>query len=190
MRRNATTISAAAAGALLLAGCGSEQDDPANPPRLGQWQIDRKAVSLRKNGSTLPRSEYARAFLRSGLNPAHGSSSCTEPKLADQDWLAEQIGNQIGRDCRITEAVQSASSAQGKGICGAGRRGDERPNETSFHYYADVAADGFSASVEATIRTDLPTGASELTAMTVKVEGTRIGECGAEPGSMQGTFKE
>jgi hypothetical protein len=180
MIRLATILAAAAiaAGALALGGCGAKKDDPANPPLLGQWTIQRKAVGLRKNGTSVPRAEYGRTFLRSGASPAGDTNVCTEPTLADQQWLADQIGSQLGRACRITEESHTGFSAQARGVCGEGRRGDERPNETSFLHYADFAADAFSASVEATIRTDLPSGAAELTAMTVKIEGTRTGECG------------
>jgi hypothetical protein len=173
-------IAVAAAGSLALGGCGgAAADDPANPPRLGQWTIARKAVNLRRNGSAVSADDHSRVYIGSGASPADDNSLCTEPKLADKEWLAGYIGSQLGRTCRITEASQSGASARGKGECGEGERGDSRPNETSFHYYADVGADSFSANVEVGIRTDLPTGAAELTAMTVKVEGTRTGECGS-----------
>lgn len=50
----ALTIVAATAGALALGACGSgQQDDPANPPQLGDWEISRIATGLRRNGASV-----------------------------------------------------------------------------------------------------------------------------------------
>lgn len=183
MRRVARIAVAALAAAVGLGGCGPETDDPANPPLLGQWKISRKAVNLRKDGSGVSGNDQSRAYSGSGAMPATSASICTEPKLADE-WLVKRIGAQLGRKCKYTEAAQTGSSAQGKGVCGESERGDSRPNETSFEYYSDIAADSFTATAEVVIRTDLPTGAAELTAMTVKVEGERVGDCvGGRPGT-------
>ena len=183
MRRAASIAIVGLAGTLGLGGCGPETDDPANPPVLGQWKIERKAVNLRSDGGGVSGNDHDRLYSRSGAKPATSASICTEPKLADE-WLAKRIGAQLGRKCKFTESAQTGSSVQGKGVCGESERGDSRPTETSFQYSADLTADSFSASAEVVIRTDLPTGAAELTAMTVKVEGERVGDCaGGRPGT-------
>jgi hypothetical protein len=191
-----STMLAAAAGALALGACGGQQDDPANPPQLGDWEISRIATSLRKNGASLAQEERTDVYLDSGISPANTSRDCTEPKLADKEWLALYISRQLDRTCTITEALQSVASgsgksgasAQGKGICGEAERGDGRPAETSFHYYGDVTPTSFKADVEVSIRSEMAGGGSDTTGMTVKIEGTRKGECGAQ--GSPGTFRE
>lgn len=179
----------AAAAALVLGACGGgQQDDPGNPPQLGDWEISRIATSLRKNGASLAREERTDVYLDSGVSPANTSHDCTEPKLADKEWLAPYISRQLDRTCTITEAMQSGAAAQGKGLCGEAERGDGRPAETSFHYYADVTPTSFKANVQVSIRSEMAGGGSDTTGMTVKIEGTRKGECGAQ-GSL-GTFRE
>ena len=175
MKRAALMIAAAAATS-PLAGCGQE-DDPANTPRLGTWEVSRMASGLAKNGTGVSRNDFQRAYVASGAMPARSRTECTEPKLADPQWLARYIGSQVDRTCRITESTQSASAAQGKGVCGEVRHGTSGPNETSFHYYADVAADSFKASAQISIRTDKPSGASDVMSMNVKIEGERKGDC-------------
>lgn len=180
MRRAAMIM---AAPLLALTACGAETDDPANPPVLGQWKIERKAVNLRSDGGGVSGNDHDRLYSQSGAKPATGASICTEPNLADE-WLAKRIGAQLGRKCKFTEAAQTGTSVQGKGVCGESERGDSRPTETSFQYSADLTADSFTATAEVLMRTDLPTGAAELTAMTVKVEGERVGDCvGGRPGT-------
>lgn len=192
----ALAMLAAAACALALGACGGgQQDDPANPPQLGDWEISRIATGLRKNGASLAREQRTDVYLDSGVSPANTSHDCTEPKLADKEWLAPYISRQLDRTCTITESMQSVASglgksgasAQGKGICGEAERGDGR-SETNFHYYADVTPTSFKANLQVSIRSEMAGGGSDTTGMTVKIEGTRKGECGAR-GSL-GTFKE
>jgi hypothetical protein len=185
----AAMMLAAVAGALALGACGSaQQDDPANPPQLGDWEISRIATGLRKNGASLAQEERTDVYLNSGVSPADTRHACTEPKLADKEWLAQHISRQLDRTCTITDAMQSGAAAQGKGICGEAERGDARSAETSFHYYADMAPASFKADVQVSIRSEMPGGGSDTIGMTVKIEGTHQGECGAQ--GKLGTFGE
>lgn len=185
----ALTMLAAAAGALALGACGgAQQDDPANLPRLGDWEISRIAVGLRQNGASVSRDERTDVYVDSGVSPADTRNACTEPKLADKEWLAQHISRQLDRTCTITDAMQSGAAAQGNGICGEARRGDSRRAETSFHYYADVTPVSFKADVQVSIRAEMAGGGSDTTGMTVKIEGVRKGECGSK--GRRGTFGE
>lgn len=172
---------------LALCACGrSPVDDPGNLPQLGEWEISRMAVSLRHNGASASTADHDRLYLASGAMPADSRSDCTEPRLADAQWLARQIGRQLDRSCKITQAFANGASVQGTGVCGEAER-DSRPTETSFRYSAEATADRFTADADVYIRASLATGGSDATGMTVKISGERKGECGADQPA--GTFR-
>ncbi|MCW3846164.1 DUF3617 family protein [Sphingomonas sp. LB-2] len=156
----------------LLAGCGPMTDNPANAPRLGQWQKESKLLTLIANDVWVDRQDAPFSLPPDSTE----IKDCIEPTL--------KSGREINRDmlanseklCHLETFDEKGGNLTSTGTCGpSDKMGMEISGTVEFEgHEREESAD---AKVAVNMNVKDKSGATERVRVAYQTKWTRLGDC-------------
>ncbi|PJG48705.1 hypothetical protein CAF53_11010 [Sphingobium sp. LB126] len=164
----------AAWGMLMLVGCAPRQDDPSNPPRLGQWHDRTILTGVRLNDRAL-KDEEIPSELRGVIDGFNKEKSvCGEPRLREKSEIQAMLDEKFD-DCAMETFDADGSTLSALARC--------RPHDTGQDIQMTVRVDGRTGAehllldVDGIARLTEKTGGNYVVVVSGRREITRIGDC-------------
>lgn len=161
-------------GALTLGSCARPQDDPANPPRLGQWRDSTVLTGVRVNDRALKEDEIPPELRSTFAKFAKEDRYCGEPRPRDRAEMQARL-NDTFASCEIDQFDSQGAEIALLARC---RPRDER-NDMLITARGNGTAGPNSVrfDIQAIVRLTEKTGGNYLLVASGRRDITRLGDC-------------
>lgn len=173
--------SAALRGALTLsylsfAVACTAVDDPANIPMLGSWEDTTTIDSVTLDGRSIPEEMLPEAARTMIASIRKTDQKCGEPLLRDKAAVEKLMSDRMDRECHMGDYTPSASMVSAMAHC-EGKEIAGFQTEPTVKMDGTVDEDRVKLNVQAIIRINQKTGASNLLIMSGRRIFRRLGDC-------------
>ncbi|WP_176590074.1 hypothetical protein [Sphingobium sp. EM0848] len=161
-------------GALALGGCAPRQDDPSNPPRLGQWHDRTVLTGVRLNDRALKEEEIPPDFRRKLARFDKDDSYCGEPRPRERAEVQALLDEKFD-SCEIETFDLNGPEIAVLSRC--------RPRRVKEDVLMTAKVNGFTGAesirldIDAIARLTEKTGGNQLLMISGRRELTRTGDC-------------
>lgn len=161
-------------GMLTIGSCARPQDDPANPPRLGQWQDRTVLTGVRLNDRALREEEIPPELRRIFDSFAKEDHYCGEPHPRDRAEMQALLNDKF-RSCEIQKLGAERASIDVLARCRP--RGERDDVLITARGSGTFGSNYVRFDIEAIARLTEKTGGNYLLVASGRREITRTGDC-------------
>jgi hypothetical protein len=159
----------------LLAACGAV-DDPANIPRLGNWEDVTTVDSVTLDGRSIPEEQLPEAARKMIADMRKTERKCAEPLMRSKAEVEALMSERLDRTCNLVDYNPSGGRISGMAHC-EGRVIAGFDTEPTVKIDGTVDEDRVKLNVQSIIRINQKTGASNLLVMAGRRTFRRLGDC-------------
>lgn len=116
MRRVGWTLMAGLLATGALTDCARQVDDPDNPPRLGHWRDETRAIGMTLDDRSVPLEDVPPGLHAQLAQATRTEELCGEPRLRNRDEATRLIAARLP-DCSVEEWTLEGHSVSGLARC-------------------------------------------------------------------------
>ena len=161
-------------GTLALVSCAQPQDDPANPPRLGQWHDHMMLTSIRLNDRALKEDEVPPQLRKIFDKFNKDDRYCDEPHLRDRGEMQALLNEKFAR-CELEQLTSEGAHVQVLARCRPS--GEQHDVLVTARGNGSLGSNYVTFDVDAIARVTEKTGGNYLLVASGRREITRTGDC-------------
>lgn len=159
----------------LLAACAPAVDDPANPPRLGRWRDETRAIGVTLDDRSVPPEDLP-AALRADMDQATKvDETCVEPRMRNREEATQLLRARLP-DCSVEEWNHDGYAVSGLARC-APRKLDGVDVTPTVRAEGAVGATYIRLDIQSIARIPEPSGSSHSAVLRLRRTLERIGDC-------------
>jgi len=160
------------AATLLIGGCGPATDNPANAPRLGQWQRESKLLVLVVNDLGIDRKEAPFSLPPDSTE----IKDCFEPTLKSGREVNSDLLANSQKMCRLETFDEKEGRLNSTGTCGPTEKNGMAVTGT-IEFDGREREESADAKVAVSMNVKDRTGTTDRVRLAYQTKWTRLGDC-------------